>query len=494
MIAGRRAGGTHSRDRSPRRWAGLTLGDCAGRTRVGAIIGATLLLALIAGRDARAVGPNAVRDLPGFAANTLPANDDESTGSIPVGFPINFFGTLYESLFVNNNGNLTFDGPLSDFTPVDLIGTEHVIVAAFWADVDTQGAGSAPATYGNDLVDGRRAFGASWRGVGYYASHDDRLNHFQIVLIERADRAAGDFDIELNYDQILWDTGDVSDVSARAGFSNGTGVAGHSLELPGSGVTGAFFDGNPATALVQHSRVSTHIGRYVFEVHGGVVRCQADLECDDGLSCTVDRCQPGAAGADVAGCVHPSTCVGDPCSDAFCSPDTGTCVATPRADGSACDNGNDCGPDTCHGGVCQDHALCPATSVTPIAVGVSGHGSPPVLSVTFQSNSKAAKGDFCEAQAFAGPPPTPTAAGAPAELSGGVPQAEGAPITRKVRKPLKGKLGNARFKLKLNPVGKQLLRQVPVGQGIRAAVQFNVQLVGQRQTLLRRLVTLVRKK
>jgi len=45
----------------------------------------------------------------GFNANTLPPNDDGSTGLVSLGFSFNFFGTTYTQLYVNNNGNVTFD-------------------------------------------------------------------------------------------------------------------------------------------------------------------------------------------------------------------------------------------------------------------------------------------------------------------------------------------------------------------------------------------------
>jgi hypothetical protein len=54
---------------------------------------------------------------PGFDGNTLPRNDDGSTGAVGIGFTTNFFGQNFTQLFVNNNGNVTFDGPLGTFTP-----------------------------------------------------------------------------------------------------------------------------------------------------------------------------------------------------------------------------------------------------------------------------------------------------------------------------------------------------------------------------------------
>ena len=45
----------------------------------------------------------------GFDGNTLARNDDGSTGLVGIGFDTNFFGTTYSQLYVNNNGNVTFD-------------------------------------------------------------------------------------------------------------------------------------------------------------------------------------------------------------------------------------------------------------------------------------------------------------------------------------------------------------------------------------------------
>jgi hypothetical protein len=216
---------------------------------------------------------NAIKALSGCSANELPANDDGSTGSVALPFAANFFGTTYSSLFVNNNGNVTFDAPLSTFTPFGLVGTETVIIAPFFADVDTRGMGSGIVRYGNTTFGGRSAFCVNWVNVGYYASRTDKLNSFQLLLVDRDDQGVGDFDIIFNYDQIQWETGSASGgtdglggSSARAGYSNGVDT---SLELPGSAVNGAFLDSSPS-GLANNSRSSTERGRYIFPVRNGV--------------------------------------------------------------------------------------------------------------------------------------------------------------------------------------------------------------------------------
>ena len=213
----------------------------------------------------------------GFDANTLAANDDGSTGQVAMGFSVNFFGLNFSDLYVNNNGNITFDSTLSTFTPFDLTSTGRQIIAPFFADVDTRNAGDE-VTYGTGTYDGRDAFGVNWLNVDYFASSANHTarNFFQLILVDRSDIGAGDFDIIFNYDQIEWETGTASNGdanglggnSARVGFSNGTGAPGTSFELNGSAVNGAFLDTGPQ-ALVRNSLNSNVLGRYIFNARNG---------------------------------------------------------------------------------------------------------------------------------------------------------------------------------------------------------------------------------
>lgn len=210
-----------------------------------------------------------------FNAENVPANDDGFVGPRALGFDANFFGTTYNQLYVNNNGNVTFDGGMSTFTPFGLGGTTTPIIAPFFADVDTR-AGSV-ATFGQSTVNGHSAFGVDWINVGYYSRGADKLNSFQLVLIDRSDIGEGDFDIEFNYDQIQWETGNASGgsgglggTSAAAGYSNGlTGDDQVFYEFAGSRVNGAFLAGG-ANDLVANSNVD-FAGRYLFTVRNGVV-------------------------------------------------------------------------------------------------------------------------------------------------------------------------------------------------------------------------------
>ncbi len=217
-------------------------------------------------------GVAAIKSLVGCDRSNLGHIDDTPSASAALPFTLNFFGTSYSSLYVNNNGNVTFDAALPTYTPFSLLSTTHVIIAPFFADVDTTGSGSNVVTYGSTTFSGHAAFCVNWLNVGYYQSHTDKLDSFQLLLVDRSDVSAGDFDIIMNYSQVQWETGDASGgvgglggTSARVGYSNGTTTA---FELPGSAVPGSFLDSSPS-GLVHNNRGSLIPGRYIFAVRSG---------------------------------------------------------------------------------------------------------------------------------------------------------------------------------------------------------------------------------
>jgi len=221
---------------------------------------------------------------PGFDDYFRERNDDLSSGLIPIGFPISLFGKTETHCYVNNNGNITFSQQLGSYTPNPLQNLGFTIIAPFWADVDTRPLGSDVVRYSHstETVGGRPAFGVNWVDVGYYDFHDEKLNSFQLIFIERNDTGAGNFDIEFNYNRILWETGDASSGVAgyggspsRSGLTNGVD---RTVELVGSGRQTIQLDTVPTTGepnyltgLIYRSRNSDIPGRYVFQVRGGVV-------------------------------------------------------------------------------------------------------------------------------------------------------------------------------------------------------------------------------
>jgi len=238
----------------------------------------SLALAAAAGLLASATPALAQNIVPGFNTTTVPRCDDCFTAATPLGFNANFFGNTYSNLFVSNNGYVTFNSGQGTFTPTGLGAgySGQPIIAPFFADVDTRPANGGTVTYGTGTFGGFNAFGATWNNVGYFSNGTDRLNSFQLLLVNRSDIAAGDFDIYFNYDRILWETGGASGgsgglggVSAAAGFNAGTGAAGTFFQLPGSLVNGALLDNGP-NALINNSNIND-AGRFLFTVRSGQV-------------------------------------------------------------------------------------------------------------------------------------------------------------------------------------------------------------------------------
>ena len=216
--------------------------------------------------------------VPYRAKEILHRNDDESSVaiSLPVEMsPLNFLGEQVEELWVNNNGNITFDGPLQEYTPFALLDTDRAIIAPYFADVDTRPSNSGEVSYGVTEFDGQLAFCVTWDHVGYYDSHTDKRATFQLILVSRQNLGDGFFDIIFNYGSIQWESGDESDGSngfggtvARLGYANGSRAAQSAFEFAAAGQTRALVDGG-RSELRSARRNSNIPGRLIFEIRDG---------------------------------------------------------------------------------------------------------------------------------------------------------------------------------------------------------------------------------
>jgi len=211
----------------------------------------------------------------GLFTTVLPANDDGSTGLVNLGFTAGINGTNYTQTYVNNNGNITFNGLLATFTPSAINnGSFGPIIAPFFADVDTSAAGSLPVSYGSATLGGRNVFGINYIHVGVFGAQPI-FNDFQMILTDRSDIGAGDFDIQFNYDTIVWEAGTASGAPA-GGLGGQSALVGYwtsptsNATLPGSLVNGALVNDGP-DALISHSLNSTVLGQYDFQVRNGSV-------------------------------------------------------------------------------------------------------------------------------------------------------------------------------------------------------------------------------
>lgn len=161
----------------------------------------------------------------GFTA--IPRNDDGSFGPIALPFTFDLYGASYNQVWINTNGNLTFNGPFSTFSPSGF-PFNVPMVAPFWGDVDTRNTQGGQIHYkvsGTNLI-------VTWDGVGYYNQKVDKLNTFQVVISDGFDPITGlGQNVCFNFGDMNWTTGDASNgiggfggFPATVGANKGDGV------------------------------------------------------------------------------------------------------------------------------------------------------------------------------------------------------------------------------------------------------------------------------
>lgn len=154
-------------------------------------------------------GENVFSSTPKDAGN----NDDGSvavdiTSVFGVG-GIEFYGTTYTDIYVNSNGNISFGGPNTAYSP-NLGGTTTPTIAAFWGDVNINSGGEIYW----DLDPANGTVTITWDGVAPYSGSG--TNSFQLVLTSTGD---GNFTTEFIYEDINWTNGGSG--NAQTGFTDG---------------------------------------------------------------------------------------------------------------------------------------------------------------------------------------------------------------------------------------------------------------------------------
>lgn len=219
-------------------------------------------------------GTGAIVDNSGCYANSLAANDDNGSAAQSLGFTINWFGTNRTQINVNNNGGIAFDGTTFNlFSGVDLSTYNRPILVALFADLDTRGGGTSTVTWGplSGTFEGFSGYCINWANIGFYPTSAPAASA-QILLLNRSDRRAGDFDIVMNYNWVSGGRG------LEVGFTSGTPGVNY-YRFSGSQVAGAFDDTNTSTGLTRFKSVPaeysaasrSQLGRYVFQSINGSV-------------------------------------------------------------------------------------------------------------------------------------------------------------------------------------------------------------------------------
>ncbi|MDG1477592.1 MAG: gliding motility-associated C-terminal domain-containing protein [Vicingaceae bacterium] len=259
--------------------------------------------------------------LPPAGPPSPPLGDDQSI-QVNLPFTFCFYGTNYTSLWINDNGTVSFDQAHGGFTaagfpmPIGGFGAQEII-APFWADFHQNGALSGPIYYQtlpNAII-------IHWDGVGYYSSHDDKLNTMMLILTDGASNLLQPgANVGFFYEDMQWTTGDAS------GGTNG-------------------FGGTPATVGVNRGNGADFIQLGRFDAAGtgydGPFNTNDSVSWLDNKSfmfniCSSNNIAPIVAGIDI--CDTLRICIGEtlPLNVSFLAPEANQ-LTWAEADTSFCD-------------------------------------------------------------------------------------------------------------------------------------------------------------
>lgn len=158
-----------------------------------------------------------------FTYAAMNPNDDDSEYISDIGFPFCFYGTNYSSLYINNNGNVSFSEAYDSYSPTGFPSPDYVMIAPFWGDVDTEGG--CGAVYYKIETNPTRII-VIWEEVGYFYEACDKLNTFQLIMTDGNDPTIGiGKNVAFAYKDMQWTTGDASDgVGGFGGFPATVGI------------------------------------------------------------------------------------------------------------------------------------------------------------------------------------------------------------------------------------------------------------------------------
>ncbi|KAM4015665.1 alpha-tectorin-like [Anomaloglossus baeobatrachus] len=261
-----------------------------------------------------------------------PRLDDGASGEVKLSTEFTFFGKKYKSLYVNNNGVISFNKAVSQYTPKAFPLTDgEAFVTPFWGDVNNALGGSVyyrqstnPDLLQKISVDMKKhlpdlhykatwAFVATWDRVPYYGSKSKKVNTFQAVLTSDG----FNYIAILNYGDIQWTTGTASKgdpdtglggTPAQAGFNSGDNT--HYFNIPGSRTN--------EVLKIQKTTNVNYPGRWVFQVDdfkvpgGCIFQAKFAKEGEDfwsEASCSTKcRCQGGKVSCSGESCPASGTC------------------------------------------------------------------------------------------------------------------------------------------------------------------------------------------
>ncbi|MCX7650340.1 MAG: PKD domain-containing protein [Flavobacteriales bacterium] len=136
----------------------------------------------------------------------MPSCDDCSSSLINLPFQFCLYGQLYNQVYINNNGNVSFGSPYGTYSSTGFPVNGFPMLAPFWADVDTRG-GLGTVYYKITPT----ALYVNWVNTGYYSMQGDKRNTFMLVMTDGTDPVLSNGNnVGFAYQDMQWTTGAAS--------------------------------------------------------------------------------------------------------------------------------------------------------------------------------------------------------------------------------------------------------------------------------------------
>ena len=167
---------------------------------------------------------------PASPADPCRRNDDDYSYVVPLGFTFDLYGAAYTEVYINNNGNLSFDGGYCTYTSTGFPVGGYPMVAPFWADVDTRTPDNNCGVVW--MKQGANYLAVTYDHVGYFSDQTDKLNTFQVIISDGTYEPMGlGNNVCFCYADMQWTTGSASGgvggfggTPATVGVNKGDGV------------------------------------------------------------------------------------------------------------------------------------------------------------------------------------------------------------------------------------------------------------------------------
>jgi len=151
---------------------------------------------------------------------------DDCSQSIELGFDFNFFGKNYRTLYINSNGNLTFEAPFVEYTPEAFCLKGPKMIAPFFADADLNEGGSIRYYLDEHYLV------VSWLDMSFFGCDQncDLKNSCQLILTDGSVKQIGPTPLPAGctvvfiYGDMQWTTGSSS--GGQHGFAGSAATVG----------------------------------------------------------------------------------------------------------------------------------------------------------------------------------------------------------------------------------------------------------------------------